>query len=49
MKWGYVYEAFDRLDKIEKLRLFEAIIDTMFPEPKKSVSGLTHEMREFSK
>ncbi|MDQ8738034.1 IS1595 family transposase [Paenibacillus sp. LHD-38] len=46
MDWLNVYEAFEDLPKSEKMRLFDAIKDSIFPGPKTPVDAFTKELRE---
>jgi hypothetical protein len=34
VSWQHVYEDFSDLNPVEKLRLYEATKDTLFPEPR---------------
>jgi transposase-like protein len=44
--WRDLYEDFDELSQKEKLALFEAIKDTLFPEPRLSLDTVTKEVRD---
>jgi transposase-like protein len=46
MDWKNVYEDFYDLPKSEQLRLFQAIKDTLFPEPKEDIAKIVGEIRE---
>jgi transposase-like protein len=46
MNWKHVYEDFYDLPKSEQLRLFQAIKDTLFPDPKDDITEMVGEIRE---
>lgn len=46
MSWLDVYEDFDDLNQAEKMRLFEAIKDTLFPEPRLKLDKVAEEIRD---
>jgi transposase-like protein len=46
VSWLDVYEDFDDLNKAEKMRLFEAIEDTLFPEPRLKLDIVAVEVRD---
>ncbi len=46
MSWLHVYEDFDDLSEAEKLRLFEAIREALFPEPRLKLGKIAEEVRD---
>ncbi|WP_397361555.1 hypothetical protein [Paenibacillus sp.] len=44
--WHSVYEDFSDLPKAEQHRLFQAIQDTLFPEPKEDIANMVGDIRE---
>lgn len=46
MSWLHVYENFDDLNEAEKIQLFEAIKDALFPEPRLKVEKVAEEVRD---
>lgn len=46
MGWKDLYEDFDELSQSEKLALFEAIKDTLFPEPRLKLDKVAEEVRD---
>ncbi|MCL6597688.1 MAG: IS1595 family transposase [Alicyclobacillus macrosporangiidus] len=46
MGWKDLYEDFDKLSQNEKLALFKAIKDTLFPEPRFKLDEVVHEVRD---
>ncbi|MCL6442270.1 MAG: IS1595 family transposase [Alicyclobacillus sp.] len=46
MGWKDLYEDFDELSQGEKLALFEAIKDTLFPEPRLKLDKVAEEVRD---
>lgn len=46
MGWKDLYEDFDALSQGEKLALFEAIKDTLFPEPRLQLDKVAEEVRD---
>ncbi|MDP9728268.1 IS1595-like element ISAlis1 family transposase [Alicyclobacillus sp. TC] len=46
MGWKDLYEDFDELSQGEKLALFEAIKDTLFPEPRLKLDKVAEEIRD---
>lgn len=46
MDWRSVYGDFSDLPKAEQHRLFQAIQDTLFPEPKEDIANMVDDIRE---
>lgn len=44
MDWRSVYGDFSDLPKLEQLRLFQAIQETLFPEPKEDIANMIGDM-----
>lgn len=46
MDWKNIYEDFDELPKSEQLHLFQAIKESLFPEPKEDIANMLGDIRE---
>ncbi|QMV44023.1 hypothetical protein FPL14_24745 [Cohnella cholangitidis] len=46
MDWRSVYGDFSDLPKPEQLRLFQAIQETLFPEPKEDIANMVGDIQE---
>lgn len=46
MDWRSIYGDFSDLPKAEQLRLFQAIQETLFPEPKEDIANMVGDIRE---